>query len=87
MKYYLLVLFYMMMLLVLTGCAGVPAPQEVTAETIDTVSQISNVITNNIEPWVLGVIILLAGWAIPSPMEMIRGLFGFVGGVVKLFRG
>jgi hypothetical protein len=33
----------------------------------------------------LGVIILLAGWAIPSPGEMIRGLFSFFGMVRKLF--
>ena len=86
MKYYLLVLFYLMMLLILVGCAGTPAPQEVKAESIDTVSQVSNVITNEIEPWLLGVIILLAGWAIPTPGAMIRGMFGFIADIFKLFR-
>jgi hypothetical protein len=67
------------------GCAGVPAPQEVAAETIGVVSQTSNVITNEVEPWMLGVIILLAGWAIPSPSEMVRGFVGFLGVIRKLF--
>ena len=87
MKYGVIVLIFLMLVMLLTGCGIVPAPQEVAAETIDTVNQVSNVITNKIEPWILGVIILLAGWAIPSPMEMVRGLFGFVGSIIKLFRG
>jgi uncharacterized membrane protein AbrB (regulator of aidB expression) len=71
----------------LWGCAGLPAPQEVAAESIGSVSQTSNVVTNEMEPWILGVIILLAGWAIPSPGEMLRGLFHFLGGIRRLFRG
>jgi len=85
MRYYLYVLSSMLILVFLTGCAGMPSPQEVTAEAIDTVNQTSNVINNDIEPWMLGVIILLAGWAIPSPGEMIRGLFGFIGAIRKLW--
>lgn len=73
-------------LLLLCGCAGIPSPQEVSAEAIDTVNQTSSVINNDIEPWMLGVIILLAGWAIPSPGEMIRGLFSFINSIRSLFR-
>ena len=88
MKYHLMVIAGLMGVLFLQGCGIVPdIPQEVVAETIGTVSQVSNVVTNQVEPWLIGVIILLAGWAIPSPMEMARGLFGFIGGTVKLFKG
>lgn len=85
MKYLLVVSLLLGGLLILTGCAGVPAPQEVVAETVDTINQTSNIVTNEMEPWMLGVIILLAGWAIPSPGEMIRGLFSFIASIRKLF--
>lgn len=78
MKGYIVVLTVMMTCLLLLGCAGVPAPQEVVAESIDSVNQSSNVVTNEMEPWVLGIIILLAGWAIPSPYEMFRGFIKIV---------
>jgi len=76
---YVVVLCALMAGLFLFGCAGT-APQEVVAETVDTINQTSSVVTNEMEPWVLGVIILLAGWAIPSPTEMIKG-------IANLFRG
>lgn len=85
MRGYLLVGLFFWIVLLLTGCAGIPAPQEVVAETVGSVSQTSNVITNMIEPWMLGVIILLAGWAIPSPGEMIKGLFSLIGSIRNLF--
>ena len=87
MKYHLMVIAGLMGVLLLQGCGIVPdLPQEVVAETIGTVSQVSNVITSNTEPWLIGTTILLAGWAIPSPTEMARGLFGFIGNAVKLFK-
>ena len=78
MRGYLVILCALMLGHFISGCAGIPAPQEVVAETVDTVNQTSNVITNQLEPWVLGVIILLAGWAIPSPAEMFGGLLKLV---------
>ena len=82
MRGYITVIACMFIALLLYGCAGIPSPQEVSAEAIDTVNQTSSVVNNELEPWVLGVIILLAGWAIPSPMEMIRGLVN----IFKVFR-
>lgn len=43
-------------------------------------SPVSTVVNEaGLEWWELGIIILLAGWAIPSPVEMLRGL-------IELFR-
>lgn len=87
MKYYLLAFSILICLVLVTGCGTLPAPQEIQAETIETVNQVSNVVTNNIQPWLLGVIILLAGWAIPTPATMIRGFFGFIASIVGIFTG
>lgn len=76
----------LLLTLLLVGCSSVPGSQEVVAETVDTVNQSSSVINNDLEPWVLGVIILLAGWAIPSPGEMLRGLVSGISIVRGVFR-
>ena len=87
-KYFLQkILIFTITLLVLWGCSAVPTPQAVTAESIDSVQQTSNVITNEISPWIMGIVILLAGWAIPSPAEMFKGVGSFIINAVKLFKG
>lgn len=47
-------------------------------------------ITNQLPPWMFGLVILLAGWAIPTPKEcfaMLKGVIGSVftgaGGLIK----
>lgn len=66
--------------LFLGGCAatGIPA-QEFTAEAIETV-EANNTVQNDygMSPLELGALILLAGWAIPSPLEMLGGFGSFV---------
>ena len=84
MKYYLLVLVSMVVFILLTGCAGMPSPQEVAAETIDTVNQTSSVVNNQIDTKTLIIIIFLAGWALPSFSSMFGGLFGGIFKVLKL---
>lgn len=52
-------------------------------------------ITNDVPPWMFGLIILLAGWAIPTPKEcfaMLKGIVGSVSapmrrGVTTVFKG
>lgn len=62
--------------LVLAGCSMVPA-QDVSAETIETVDQTSSVINNTGMDWkTLLLFTLLAGWAIPSPAQMLGWLAG-----------
>ena len=62
--------------IILTGCSMVPA-QDVTAETIDTVDQTSSVVNNMGMDWkTLLLFSLLAGWAIPSPSQMLGWLAG-----------
>ena len=79
-----------MVALVLVGCAaaGVPAPQDVTAETVGSVTQTqtSSIINNEIPPWLIGVIILLAGWAIPTPTTMIKGMFSTIYDIINMFK-
>lgn len=71
MKYYLI---FILVLLVF-GCAGMPASQEVAAEMIGTVDQASSVINNQMPPWMFVMVIFLAGWAIPAPGKMFGWLF------------
>lgn len=85
-KGYLLALFIVISILILSGCAGSPAPQEVAAESIGLVNQSSNVVTYEMEPWILGVVILLAGWAIPDPFKMTRGIISFIASLVGIFK-
>jgi len=67
--------FILIGLLLIAGCAGV-APQEVSADTIGTVDQTSSVVTNTgMDFKTLIIFALLAGWAIPSPMSMLTGMF------------
>ena len=62
--------------IVLAGCSSIPA-QTVSAETIETVDQTSSVINNMGMDWkVLLLFTLLAGWAIPSPSQMLGWLAG-----------
>lgn len=96
MRYYIYTLLFMSMLVFLTGCAGVPSPQEaavpqeIVAETIGAVSQVSKVsqvssVTNNqMDTKTLIIIIFLAGWALPSFSSMFGGLFGGIWKVLKL---
>lgn len=74
------VLAVIIILIVLGGCAatGIPA-QEFTAEAIETV-EANNTVQNDygMSPLELGALILLAGWAIPSPLEMIGGFGHFI---------
>ncbi len=57
--------------IILAGCTLAP-PQDVTAETIGTVDQTSQVINNTgMDFKTLIMFAVLAGWAIPSPAEML----------------
>lgn len=73
-------LIVLIAVLFLGGCAatGIPA-QEFAAETIETV-QANNTVENDygMSPMELGALILLAGWAIPSPLEMLGGFSSFI---------
>ena len=81
---------YVVVILVLAmmGCGLVPppidVPMEVAAESIDSVNQtssvVSSVITNTGMDWkTLLLFTLLAGWAIPSPMQMLGWVAGPLG--------
>jgi uncharacterized protein YceK len=60
----------------LAGCSMVPA-QTVSAEAIETVDQTSSVINNMGMDWkTLLLLVLLAGWAIPSPSQMLGWMVG-----------
>ena len=63
-----------MSLLCFSSCASSPAPQEVSAETIGVVDQTSQIINQQMPVWMFGVVILLAGWAIPTPKVMFKGI-------------
>jgi hypothetical protein len=49
------------------------------AQVADQANKVSGtqIINENLPPWVLILIALLAGWAIPSPMEMALGIVNF----------
>jgi hypothetical protein len=49
------------------------------AQVADQANKVSGtqIINENLPPWVLILIALLAGWAIPSPMEMAIGIVNF----------
>ena len=62
--------------IILTGCSMVPG-QDVVADTIDTVDQTSSIVNNTGMDWkTLVLFTLLAGWAIPSPSQMVGWLAG-----------
>ena len=74
MKYFLAIIT-IFALYILCGCSGIPAPQEVVADTIGTVDQTSEVVNNTgMDFKTLVMFAVLAGWAIPSPAEMLTGL-------------
>jgi hypothetical protein len=63
--------------LLIAGCAGMTPSQTVAADTIETVDQTSSVINNTGMDWkTLLLFTLLAGWAIPSPAQMLGWLAG-----------
>lgn len=86
-------------LFLLTACASSGTPsQELALEVAGSVAgdvssvseQVSSTVNNSgLNWWQFGAVVLLAGWAIPSPTEMVRGLIGVFGGlgsfVLKLF--
>lgn len=78
----------LIMTLLIGGCAGVGVPsQEIIAEAVETIE--ANQTVENIygmSHLELAALILLAGWAIPSPSEMLGSLFKGVSYVFKLFR-
>jgi len=37
----------------------------------------TQIINEDLPPWLIGLLILLAGWAIPTPMEMAMGIVNF----------
>lgn len=68
--------------LLLAGCAstGIP-PQDVTTGAVsgDVVTKSVNETVNyGMSLYELGALILLAGWAIPSPLEMFGGVGKFI---------
>ena len=74
----------LVLLLLLTSCAATGLPsQEVVAETVGDIETTNTVINESgMSLYELGALILLAGWAIPSPLEMFGGIGRFV---LKLF--
>jgi hypothetical protein len=84
---------YLILIGFLTGCEMLGGSGSAVAATTTNSGQIAGDMTTEIENtinqmtwWQFGAVVLLAGWAIPSPMEMIRGMFGGVFSIVKLFK-
>ncbi len=66
--------------LLLAGCAGLPS-QEITAGDIGgdfTTKTLTETYNYQMEMWQFGALILLAGWAIPSPAEMFGAASRFI---------
>ena len=81
----------LLLALMLGGCAynGEPPSQSVVAEQVESIDQSSVATVNNqdMPPWMFFTVILLAGWAIPTPSSMFMGVGSAVTGAVRLFRG
>jgi len=62
------------------GIVGSQTKAEGEAQVADQANRVqgTQIINEDVPPWLLGILILLAGWAIPSPMEMARGIINFI---------
>ena len=74
----------------LLGGAAADPGSTFNAETVDTINNSTEVINQQFTFKQLLLFALLAGWAIPGPMEFLggifKGIFGGIASVVKLFK-